>query len=224
MKIRIAFAIAFELAYMLFTRTWLREHTSVGIERELWVSACRMASLVAYWLLLHTVISGRVATTAKLRTSWLLFGLAPLFAVPLLFDGGLPSDPGVRLVYALTSLVVAAREEVLYRGVLLNMLSRSLGPWPALFFSSAVFVMYHYGAQPLTPVGIVGIFCWGCVLGMVYLVSGSLVPGIVIHTLYDAAWSLPPIVVLNDWWRMPFFIAGMAIFAVLVKLRSNEEP
>jgi membrane protease YdiL (CAAX protease family) len=222
MKTRIAFAIALELAYMGFTRTWLRDHTVFGIERELWVTACRIATLVAYWLLFHSVIRERVPTSAKLGTPWLLLGLAPMFAVPLLFHGGLPADPGARVVYALTSVVVAAREEILYRGVLLNLMARALSPWRALVLSSSVFVVYHYGAQPLTPSGVVELFSWSCVLGIVYLRQGSLIPVIVIHALYDAAWSLPPFVVLNDWWRIPLLLTGLTTITMTVALRSNS--
>jgi membrane protease YdiL (CAAX protease family) len=110
----------------------------------------------------------------------------------------------------------------LYRGVLLNLLMGAVGRSWALTLSSAVFLIYHYGAQPLTPYGILEIFSWGMALGIIYLRQGSLVVPVAIHAIYDASWSLTPLVVLNDWWCIPFFVVGLAMFAVFGVLRSNN--
>ena len=213
MKIRIALAIVLELAYMVFTRTWLRNHTLPGVDRELWVTA--------YWFLFRSILLEKVRAPSNLPKWGLLLGLAPMFAVPLLFNGGLPNDPGTRAVYALTSIVVAAREELLYRGVFLNLMARRFDPGPALFYTGIVFVLYHYKAQPFTLPAIVEIFCWSYVLGMIYLQYRSLLLIIVIHALYDAAWSLSPLYVLDVWWRIPFMLSGLAITAMVLAFRND---
>jgi membrane protease YdiL (CAAX protease family) len=221
-KIRLLLAVCVELIYVTVTRTWLRDHTSAGVERELAVTAFRAASMIVYWMMFRSFILQRTATHVKVLEPWIAIGLTPMLVVPLFFYGGIPSDPGARLVFAVSSIVVAAREEVLYRGVLLNLLMGAVGRSWALTLSSAVFLIYHSGAQPLTPYSILEIFSWGMALGIIYLRQGSLVVPVAIHAVYDASWSLTPLVVLNDWWRIPFFIVGLAMFAVFGMLRSNN--
>lgn len=209
---RLSTAIVFELAYILFSRTWLRQHFS-GVELEILVTFCRVASLSVYWLLFRDFLSKTAVNCSTRPTIWLFCGIASLLMVPLLFNGGYPADKTYRVVFALTSAVVALREEFFYRGVIQTVLERRFGFFVALIASNVLFVFYHYGAQPLTATGIIEIFTMGCVLGLMYGATGTLWAPIALHAAYDSMWSLGPIIANPppDVFRIPFFAFGGAL-------------
>lgn len=223
MRSKLALAVLIEFSYAVFTRTWLREHTS-ELQLELTASALRLATATAYWFLFRELILCRRPNRAALGSPLLLLGVIPLLLVPFLFDGGLPSDKTLRAVLALTSVVVAVREEWLYRGVLQNILERHLGWLPALLLSNVVFTLYHYGAQPFTLPGLVELFAMGCVLGLIYFRSGSILAAIALHATYDAAWSAGPLIQdrLNDLWRIAFYLVGAMLIGVWVWQSSDK--
>ena len=213
MKARLLLAVCVELIFVTGTRTWLRDHTSAGVERELAVTAFRAASMIVYWVMFRSFILQRTATHVKVLEPWIAIGLTPMLVVPLFFYGGIPSDPGARLVFAVSSIVVAAREEVLYRGVLLNLLMGAVGRSWALTLSSAVnrsrrtaYWRYSLGG-------------WR---------SASSIYGKDLRCSRGHSCHLRWFVVAHaigcshDWWRIPFFIVGLAMFAVFGVLRSNN--
>ena len=65
MKARLLLAVCVELIYVTVTRTWLRDHTSAGAERELAVTAFRAASMIVYWVMFRSFILQRTATHVK---------------------------------------------------------------------------------------------------------------------------------------------------------------
>lgn len=142
-------------------------------------------------------------------------GLALLLLVPLLFYGGYPADGAYRLTFALTSVVVAIREEVLYRGIVQRLLERRWGALAGLVLSNILFVLYHCGAQPFSISGVCELFAMGCVLGLLYAVTGSLLAPIALHVVYDALWSAGPLLdtPLADPLRIPLHLAGLGLVA-----------
>jgi len=224
MPARLAVAFFLECAYALFTRTWLRAHFS-GVELELWITGWRVASAAVYWLLFRDLLSAAarnreaalapVPAPAPRSRLWLAAGIVTLMMVPLLFYGGYPENSFYRVVFALTSVVVAVREEVFYRGVIQSLLAKRFGFAVALVASNIIFVLYHYGAQPLHLVGITEIFAIGCVLGLIYRATGTLLAPIALHAAYDAMWSLGPIITpLPDIARIPFHLLGATLVLV----------
>lgn len=215
MLARLAFAVVLECAYALFTRTWLRAHFS-GIELELWVTACRLLSLGAYWLLFRHLLNEPRPAQATRSPLLLGAGIAALLPVPLLFYGGYADSAASRIVFALTSIVVAAREELLYRGVIQTLLARRLSFPATLIVSNVIFVLYHYGAQPLYLVGTTEIFAIGCILGLIYRATGTLLAPIALHAAYDALWSFGPLLTPppSDYYRIPFHLLGLALVLV----------
>ncbi len=87
----------------MLTRGWLRSHVAGAISFELALPLCRLATLFAYWWLLRDLLrrprDARVAGAARV-TPELVGGLALLLLVPLLFDGGYPTDGAYRLTMA----------------------------------------------------------------------------------------------------------------------------
>jgi len=82
-------------------------------------------------------------------------------------------------VVALYLLVVAAAEEVCFRGVIQRRLAGLIGPWAAVPLAGALFVAWH--GAPGSP----GVFAFRCAaalgLGALYQLSGSLLPAVLCH-------------------------------------------
>jgi hypothetical protein len=87
-------------------------------------------------------------------------------------------------------LFIALPEEILFRGVMFNLMQRSAplrhGPWPALVAASIVFGIAHLNNPPLMDVRYVLLATIaGVAYGWCYLRTGSLMPGIFAHTAVD---------------------------------------
>ena len=189
---KLAVAVGVELLYGFSTRWWLKGVLD-GIELELAISAIRLATAALYWRLFRELIRSRRPQSGRLRQPALAAGLVLVMLSPVVAgDWGLP-DAATRWVFAATSLVVALREELLYRGVLQNLLDRPFGWLGSVLVSNAVFVLYHYGAWPFTPPNLLEFFAVGCLVGLLYRVSGSLWLAIAVHALYDAIWCFTPL-------------------------------
>jgi sodium transport system permease protein len=77
-------------------------------------------------------------------------------------------------------LLPAVCEELAFRGFILSALRRRFRPWTAIFLSSFLFALYHINVFQLIPT-----FLLGVVLGLLTSRSGSVLPGMVLHLLYN---------------------------------------
>lgn len=210
-SLKVMIAVAVEIAYAAFTRTWLHQQLD-GAYLELSVSAFRVVTIVVYWMLFRDLIGAR---PKALRTLYHpLFGASVLVAmvVPLVFQGWPPGGGiGTTVVFVLTSFIVGFREELLYRAVLLSLLQPRLGTVGALFCSTVLFVVYHYKAQPMTWLATTEIATMSILLGLTYIRCGSLGTVAVIHSVYDAIWFMGPLVkpALPDAWRPAFLVSAV---------------
>jgi membrane protease YdiL (CAAX protease family) len=212
-KSKLIIAAALEVSYAIVTRTWLRQHFE-GVPLELAVSACRVVTIIAYWALFRDLIQSRVKAPSTLRHPVLGAGVALALLVPCLFQGWSPGGGvGTALVFVLTSVIVGFREELLYRAVLQNLLQARLGTAGALLGTTAIFVIYHYGAQPMTWLAVTEIAGMSLLLGLIYIRSGSLLAVTAIHSAYDGIWFLGPFLnpVLPDAWRPAFHVPALVL-------------
>jgi uncharacterized protein len=95
----------------------------------------------------------------------------------------LPKTPTERNVWVLVSITAGVCEEFLYRGWLLSLFSAALGSvWLGLLISSILFGFAHayQGRKAILSTGILG-----AIFGIVFIVSGSLIPGQLLHTVMD---------------------------------------
>lgn len=216
MRHKIFIAVVIEIAYAVITRTWFRQHLD-GVDLELAVSAFRVATIVAYWGLFRNLIRSRVKTASTLRHPFLVAGVASALVIPFLFRGWSPGGGlGTAIVFALTSFVVGLREEILYRAVFLNLLQPRIGIVGALLFSTAVFIVYHYGAQPFTALWLTECTSLSLLLGLIYIRSGSLLTVTVIHSLYDGIWFFGPYLnaPITEVWKPAFLVSALVLIVV----------
>ena len=93
-----------------------------------------------------------------------------------------PRDERELKVFAALSITAGICEEVIYRGVLMAVVTSVTGHWPALVVTSVVFGLGH--AYQGTG-GILKTAAVGLVMGLLTLFSGSLVPAMVLHAVID---------------------------------------
>ena len=87
----------------------------------------------------------------------------------------------------LSTIVVASWEEVVFRRILLSVLSQALMPWQAVLTGSAIFALAHI---PTTFGQAIALFTTGIVLGFVYVRTGSLVAVVLMHAMNNLAVAL----------------------------------
>jgi membrane protease YdiL (CAAX protease family) len=216
MRWKLALAVVLELAYALGTRVWLKRFFDGEIELELYTTAIRLASAAVYWWLFRDLLASRAAQPASVGHPLFALGLITVALVPILVgDWGL-AGLTTQVVFALTSVAVALREEILYRGVLQNLLERRLGWFGAILVSNVVFTLYHYGAWPFTPEYVVEFFLVGSAMGLVYYGTRSLWAAVAAHAIYDALWSFTPILVppLAKGWGMGLELVAFVLLAL----------
>jgi len=95
----------------------------------------------------------------------------------------LPKTPTERAVWIVVSLTAGICEEVLYRGWLLGLFAATLrSVWLGLLISSIIFGFAHsyQGRRAIFGTGVIG-----AILGLVFIFSGSLIPGQVLHAAMD---------------------------------------
>lgn len=126
---------------------------------------------------------------------WLLFlpfGIGIGFAVHFIhFHSRMPSGVALGTALLVTFLVVAIPEEILFRGILQNLLETRLRPWLALLTASLLFGFghFHRGAafnwRYVVLAAIAGIF-----YGRAWQARRQLLAAIITHTAVDVVWSL----------------------------------
>jgi membrane protease YdiL (CAAX protease family) len=204
----------------------LREHFQ-GIALELVVSAVRVATAAAYWLMFRDLILSRRPRAGSLRHPLVLAGAAAALAVPFVFRGWSPgAGIGTSIVFAATSVIVGVREELLYRAVLFNLLEPRVGLPGTLALSTVLFVVYHYGALPATPLVIAEVAIMSLVLGLIYAGSGSLVAVSALHAVYDGLWFFGPYLdpPLADAWRLAFLLAALVLVFLWLWQTGRSDP
>lgn len=93
-----------------------------------------------------------------------------------------PTNHQEQRLFLYLSITAGICEEILYRGVLMFVLSLVMGPWPALVASSAIFGLGHsyQGWEGIAKTSAVGLL-----LGLLALLSGSLYVGMILHAVLD---------------------------------------
>mgnify|MGYP000023507340 CR=1 FL=1 len=102
------------------------------------------------------------------------------------------------LVYGIFSGVILAPicEEIVFRGLLFNILKNRLGLCAGVLISSVIFASVHYyGVQDLFAV-----FVFGAVMAWLYHKTNSLIPGILCHALYNLVITLWTWIIHQSGW------------------------
>lgn len=120
------------------------------------------------------------------------------------------------IALTIIGLIVPICEELFFRGFILEHIARNRNNnWTGVLISSFVFTLLHLNWYQFLP-----ILCFGIALGIIYILTKSILPGIVLHALNN---SLNVIWVRHD--NMPHFLehyapilSGCLIIALIVIL------
>ena len=96
---------------------------------------------------------------------------------------------GYGLIWLLVFLLVAVREEVMFRGYLQATLTRGLGFWPSAILVSVLFGAGHIPNAGETVVGVIGVMIRALLYCFLLRLTGSLWLGIGFHAAWDWAQS-----------------------------------
>jgi membrane protease YdiL (CAAX protease family) len=153
---------------------WLAGHRAEALHltKPATSDVLRSVVIAPLALLLSLAISSLQPTPPPDQASSEQMGL--IFAL-IHAQGGLP------LVILCIAVAPGICEELLCRGTLLSGLRRGLGPAGAVLISSFLFAVLH-----LSPYRFLPQFAVGVVLALLALRSGSILPGMMVHTLHNA--------------------------------------
>jgi membrane protease YdiL (CAAX protease family) len=214
LKQRLLVVVAVELLYMVGSRLAIRYYSAESFQAEMIRTTLRIATALIYWQLMKPLILSKQASFDTARVAPLVVGMLALFAIPVLV-GNYALSTSLALLFALTSIPVAIKEEFLFRGIVQNLLESRYGQMRAVFYASVIFTAWHIGTWEPSVWIFSQIFFVGLVLGMVYIRTGSIWAAIVLHALYDAVFSFTPLVrppLDQNWGFVPLAITAVAVF------------
>ena len=182
-----------EITFVVLTRVILSRYWTFSIEAELIRTLLRLVAVLIYWQLLRDQIQSQHIVRSKLLQPALLLALVLFMSVPLLVGDLSYMSPATRVIYAVTSIAVGLKEEITFRALMQRMLAKRLGNLAAILLATALFTAYHIGAIPLTLFAYGQVVIASLILGIVYAATQNLWLTVWLHTLYDALWSLTPV-------------------------------
>ncbi len=214
LKQRLLVVVAVELLYMVGSRLAIHYYSAESFQAELIRTTLRIATALIYWQLMKPLILSKKASFDTVRVAPLVVGMLALFAIPVLV-GNYGLSTSLALLFALTSIPVAIKEEFLFRGIGQNLLESRYGQMRAVFYASIIFTAWHIGTWEPSVWTFGQIFFVGLALGLVYIRTGSILAVIMLHTLYDAVFSFTPLMrppLDQNWGFVPLAIAVVAVF------------
>ncbi len=172
----LTFLLTLELALALIGALWMRLAGYVFFPSPRpWHDTLYFLAGYGALLLLER-LTERVAPAAYRELDRLMRSLGRV-----LREAGVGHNAAMLLAFA-----SALGEELFFRGALLNALARGLGVPAALVLQALVFALGHPAPGRAGRLYAVWAFAAGLIFGGLYLLSGSLVPGILAHFLYNA--------------------------------------
>lgn len=214
--------IAVEITFVILTRLALAHHSTYTQEAELIRTIFRLGAVLIYWLLLRNFITSKNLASADISQFRLLLAFVLFLSVPLLVGDWSFMGPGTKAVFAATSIVVALKEEIVFRALIQNLVAKRFGNLSAILVTTALFTAYHIGVIPLSFFAYGQVVFASLILGVLYARTQSLWLVIWLHTLYDALWSLTPIFVSGPILPYRFGLLALAVSTFLVFIWGRQ--
>jgi len=121
-------------------------------------------------------------------------------------------SPGDLFINLVLMLMIAAGEELAFRGYILKNLTKSFNQWTALGISSLLFMLAHAGNPAISAVALLNIFLAGFLMGLYYLFARNLWLPIALHF----SWNFFQGAVLG------FPVSGLGVSSVLIQDTSGN--
>ncbi|ALR29814.1 MULTISPECIES: CPBP family intramembrane glutamic endopeptidase [Chryseobacterium] len=126
----------------------------------------------------------------------------------------LTDDPVVMIITAVICAPIF--EEIIFRGIIQKgLINKGVEPWKAIFFASIIFGLVH-----ANPWQFVGAILLGCVLGLVYFKTKSLLLPMLLHGFNNLCSSLLILYTKNESFADAFKVSEWIILAIGIILFS----
>lgn len=191
-RIWLAIVLA-EASFVVLSRVVVGRLEIYTVEAELIRSAGRLAMIAFYVLLFRHLLVSRPLVPKQIEQPIFLIPIAVFLCVPLLVGFMAHVDGTTRALFAATSVIVGFREEIAFRGVIQTLLARRMGDAAAIGLTTLIFTAWHIGVIPWEAFAYGQVIAASVLLGVIYARTGNLILVSGIHALYDALWSLTPI-------------------------------
>ena len=137
--------------------------------------------------LLHTILLAAVLLGFGYAINWaygeyVIPGVEVQKELRALFAAIPQTLPNQILLFAAVAVIAPLLEEILFRGLLQNALSKRLPVWAAIALSALVFGAMHMDFYAMPPLLLMGV-----IFGVIYHLTGSLRITIVLHMINNAA-------------------------------------
>ena len=172
--------------YPVLTRVVLARYWTYSLDAELIRTPLRLLAVAIYWALLRDMIKSQPLPIGTLAQQPLIGALLLFLSVPILVGDLSYMTPLTKLVYAATSIVMALKEEIAFRALILNLIAKRFGTLAAILITTILFTAYHIGAIPMGLFAYGQVVLAGLILGIVYARIPNLWFVVWLHTLYDA--------------------------------------
>lgn len=208
----LAIVIAAEIAFVVATRVTIHYLPWTSFEAEAIRTTLRIATAGLYWWLMKPVILSRQPDLPSLRHPALWLALAVFMTIPVLV-GSYGLTQKVAVMFAVTSIAVAVKEEFLFRGIMQNLLAQKFGSMRAILITSIIFTLWHVGVWDPSVWTFGEIFLASLIIGLIYVRSGSMLLVIAVHAIYDAIYSFTPLLAppFNENWGFAPMLAALAL-------------
>lgn len=182
-----------ELCLFITTRIILYFLPAWAWETELLRTFFRGVATIVYWYYFREMIFCSAPSLKAAKHPLFISSIMLLLATPLLVGDLSFMGTWAKITFALTSIVVGLHEEFLFRGIIQNSISKRVGLLYSILITSGVMTAWHIGVVSFTLFGYAQIFIISCLLGVVYAKSRSIWLVVALHAIYDALWSLTPV-------------------------------
>jgi membrane protease YdiL (CAAX protease family) len=216
--------LAVEVLYVALTRVVVKHFGAWSVEGELIRTALRLSSAGCFWYLMKSTILSKTPNFRSARHALFLIGVGLFLLTPVML-GRYSLRLDLPMLAAAASVPVAIKEELLFRGIVQNLLETRFGLLAAVVATNILFVVWHIGVVPPSLWAFSQIFLAGSLLGFVYAKSGSIALAIGLHALYDAIFSFTPILPrpFSANWGFMTLAPAFALIAYWALLRGSAD-
>jgi len=186
---KVIIVIIIEIGYILPRNQILNIYSNL-IKSELWITVLRILSILICYVIFRKTINN-VSNKNALDKN-ILIPTALWLSIPFFVKGNDLGGLMTKMVFFVTSISVGVKEELIYRGILQNILKRKYGFYISIIFSNILFTAMHMGYQNMTVTNILNIFLSGVFLGVVYNKTSNLIFCIAIHSVFDMLYCFKP--------------------------------
>lgn len=213
---KLILAVIVEAFYLVCSRYVSSNFDEFSPNSEYLRTILRSFSVIAYYYIFKDYILSFKPTFKSVKSPYIIFSISLFLITPLLVGNLYFMGDYTRVLFAVTSIVVGLREELVFRVLIQNGLESKIGALNAILITSLIFTIWHFGIIPNNWFAFGQVFINSIFLGLIYSATKSFILVVSLHAIYDALWSLTPVyenVVHYNWGFIPLVMA-MLITAI----------